>query len=254
MEIMHQKRISYWDNIKGLMIILVVFAHFLLSLPVRSSLLNNIIYFIYMFHMPVFVFVSGFFGKSINSRSWQSLGKLLFLYFIFNSFSGFFYGFDSLLIPKYSYWYLLALVVWRAVTPYIAAFKNIQILLLAIAVLAGFFPDIDNTLSLARIICFYPYYMAGYMLGDTKANDLCKQNYFVRFPRGLIVLVFAVVSAGVLEYFFNYTESSLEMFAYGDICTDAIARIGLYIVAFSVIFALGPWFLKLCTISTLLCE
>ena len=238
MEIMHQKRISYWDNIKGLMIILVVFAHFLLSLPVRSSLLNNIIYFIYMFHIPVFVFVSGFFGKSINSRSLQSLGKLLFLYFIFNSFAGFFYGFDSLLIPKYSYWYLLALVVWRTLTPYIAAYKNIQIFLLGIALLAGFFPSIDNTLSLARIICFYPYYMAGYLLGDTKANYLCKQKYFVRLRRGLAVLAFAVISAGVFQYVFSYTENSLEMFAYADICTDAIARIGLYIVAFSVIFAL----------------
>ena len=58
------KRSAYWDNIKGFLILLVVFAHILFQLQDISFTINGIVDYIYMFHMPVFVFVSGFFGKS----------------------------------------------------------------------------------------------------------------------------------------------------------------------------------------------
>ena len=233
-----KQRISYWDNIKGLMIVLVVFGHVLLSLPKISAVSAHTLNFIYMFHMPVFVFISGFFGKSTHARSWQALGKLLFLYFIFNSSMGLFYGFESLLIPKYSYWYLLCLIVWRALTPCIAGFKRIPFFLLVIALFAGFFDDIDNTFSLARMICFYPYYMAGYLLSEAKAREVYEKPYPVRAMRGVALLVGAAILAAGLEAHFHYTESALEMFPYVNFSSDAFARIGLYAVAFTAIWAL----------------
>ena len=235
---MPNHRISYWDNFKGLLIVLVVFAHILLSLPIHSNVLDHVIDFIYMFHMPAFVFISGFFGKSERARSWQSLGKLLFLFFIFNSFMGFFYGLEPLFVPKYSYWYLLALVVWRVLTPYLASFASIQIFLLAVALLAGFFSSIDNTFSLARVICFYPYYMAGYLLSHQQAQNLATQPYIKRLGRGVLFLAVAAVSAVWLESLFHYSNESLQMQAYTNLSNGAIARLGLYAVAFTAILSL----------------
>ena len=78
------KRSLYWDHIKGFLILLVVFAHVLYQLR-ASGYIDATVDYIYMFHMPAFVFVSGYFGKSENSRNFRNIFKLIFLYFIFNS-------------------------------------------------------------------------------------------------------------------------------------------------------------------------
>ena len=61
-------RSNSWDNIKGLLILLVVFGHCLWDLQDRhwNDLIVDGIYF---FHMPAFVFVSGYFSKSERSRT-----------------------------------------------------------------------------------------------------------------------------------------------------------------------------------------
>ena len=105
-----KQRNVYWDNIKGFLMLLTVFAHILYQLQGSSEIINSIVDYIYMFHMPAFVFVCGYFGKSEHSRSFEAIIKLIFLYFIFNSIMGFIYGFGSLLQPMYSYWFLLALI------------------------------------------------------------------------------------------------------------------------------------------------
>ena len=57
------------NNIKGLLMLLTVFAHILYQLQDKSSAVNATVDCIYMFHMPAFVFVSGYFGKSERSRN-----------------------------------------------------------------------------------------------------------------------------------------------------------------------------------------
>ena len=100
-----KQRSAYWDNIKGLLMLLTVFAHILFQLQDRSKIINTTVDLIYMFHMPAFVFISGYFGKSERSHSFESILKLILIYFIFNSIMGFMYGFTSVLQPMYSFWY-----------------------------------------------------------------------------------------------------------------------------------------------------
>lgn len=62
---MTKERVHFFDNLKGILIFLVVFGHFALPVHSASDTLNALYGFIYIFHMPLFVFVSGFFAKSI---------------------------------------------------------------------------------------------------------------------------------------------------------------------------------------------
>ena len=48
------KRSAYWDNIKGFLILLVVFAHILFQLQDISFTINGIVDYIYMFHNKMF--------------------------------------------------------------------------------------------------------------------------------------------------------------------------------------------------------
>ena len=62
-----------YDNMKGILVFLVVFGHFLELCP--ATLQKNILYLvIYSFHMPAFLFFSGFFAKYHPAAwdSWQS--------------------------------------------------------------------------------------------------------------------------------------------------------------------------------------
>ena len=231
-EIRH--RSQYWDNIKGILIYLVVFAHILYQLQGKSVLINSIVDYIYMFHMPAFVFVSGYFGKSEHSRSAESIIRLVFLYFIFNSIMGFIFGFGSLLEPMYSYWYLIALVVWRLTAHHVAKFRDINLILLTIAIFAGFFPSVNNTFSVARIIAFYPYYMIGYQLSSEENDTLLQTAYRKRLLKGIS----ALAAAGTLAFFayglFKYSDDALLMDGYSE-SVDSLGRIALYIIAFLMI-------------------
>ena len=84
-------RINMIDNIKGILIFSVVFGNFLYnySFKVPNSLENKIVNYLYSFHIPSFVFWSGFLSKSDNSRSFKSIIKLILIYIIFNFSHGF---------------------------------------------------------------------------------------------------------------------------------------------------------------------
>ncbi|MBR1731122.1 MAG: hypothetical protein IJ725_01645, partial [Ruminococcus sp.] len=58
-----KERDYLWDNIKALLIFFVVAGHVLEMNPLHTDLAVNIDLFIYSFHMPAFVFASGFFAK-----------------------------------------------------------------------------------------------------------------------------------------------------------------------------------------------
>lgn len=232
-----KERNNYWDNIKGILMLLTVFAHILYQLQDRAPVLNCIVDCIYMFHMPAFVFVCGYFGKSDHSRSAESIIKLIFLCFIFNSLMGFIYGFKSLLEPVYSYWFLIALIIWRLTAHYIAKFREIMLILIIVSLFAGFFPDIDNTFAAARIIAFYPFYMWGYLLTKEKSEALETAVYTPRLIRGLLLLFGAA-----LVSFFTYNSLILSdddylMAAYS-YPMGVVNRIAIYTISFLAVLTL----------------
>ena len=234
---MNNTRSNYWDNIKGLLIFLVVFTHILFQIQDVSADINHVVDFIYLFHMPAFVFISGYFGKGERSRGFESIARLAFLFFVFNSLSGFYYGFSSLLRPMYSYWYLLALIVWRLTAHRIAAFRRITLILMGIALFSGFYSSIDNTLASARIIGFYPFYMAGYLLGRDESDAFVVREYRRRFILGVgLAVLFAGLGMGALAVF-EYQDSELQMGAYWS-PMGAFGRIAIFILAFLAIYVL----------------
>ena len=236
-KIENKHRSAYWDNLKGLLMFLTVFAHILFQLQSRSQAVNATVDIIYMFHMPAFVFISGFFGKSEHSHSYESILKLILLYFVFNSITGFIYGFDSLLQPVYSFWYLPALIVWRLTAHHIARFKEINLILLIVSLFIGFYSSVNNTFAAARIIGFYPYYMSGYLLSNEKSEALTAKKYPMRAAIGFAAAVAAALIAVGAYSYFGYSDNDLQMGSYIE-PVSAVGRIALYIIAFLAIYAL----------------
>ena len=113
-----KKRDPYFDNAKCILILLVVFGHFIEPMN-RNIMLKNIFIFIYLFHMPAFIFISGYFSKPKLIKD-KRIIKFLVLYTIFqlifvafNNFIGLDIRKYDLLVPTYVYWYIFAMVVWN---------------------------------------------------------------------------------------------------------------------------------------------
>ena len=229
---MKNKKNIYW-NIGGIIIFLVVLTQCLYEIH-SIALIRKIVDIISMVHIPVLVFIAGCVENNEKSRSILSIIQLGFLYFIMNSIMGFVYGFELLLEPVYSCWYLLALVVWRIVTPSLTKFKNIVLLLVAISLFAGFYSSIDNTFAIGRIISFYPFYMAGHLFNEKKIYDIHRMKVSKRFLFGGIAFIGTIASGFVACNFLGYSDTGFLMEGYVE-SIEVIGRGFMFLTAFLAI-------------------
>ena len=192
-----QEKLRYYifDNFKGILIFTVVFAHFLWSYSTqnRNTLSRKLVVFIYFFHMPAFIFISGFL-TSKNSEQISNSFKLLILYYIFNFSFGIiihFYTNSYIIIfrPYYSYWYLLSLFYWRISINYIYRLEFIFILSLLICLLVGYLDFFSNILSIVRTFTYLPFFLFGYLISKTG-----KFKNFLKWKKSTIKFIFFFVS------------------------------------------------------------
>lgn len=162
------------DNVKACLIMLVVLGHFLELIPQQRFLYL----FIYTFHMPVFLFLSGYFAKFDRKKL---VFGLIVPYFIFQTL---YQCFDAWIIksaeveltytrPWWIIWYLLTMITYYFLIPLIDTEKKIyQTAVLVVAIvaslMAGFDKTIGYTMSLSRTLSFFPYFAAGFYMRKEK--------------------------------------------------------------------------------------
>lgn len=115
-----EERVDYFDNLKGLLIFLVVLGHFLeiMLTNSKSTLVKSAYLYIYCFHMPLFVFVSGYLSKK-SKDSDMTIVKLFVVFILFQILQ---YLLDlafnpqshlNIIVPKFGLWYFLSLALWK---------------------------------------------------------------------------------------------------------------------------------------------
>jgi fucose 4-O-acetylase-like acetyltransferase len=162
------------DNARGLLIILVVAAHLLESLMETSSLARTTYAFVYSFHIPAFVVVSGYLSRS--DLTWPRFRALVLSiilpYLILELlYTGVDYVVFSrsrfaptLLTPYWLLWYLPSLFMWRLALPVLSRLKYPLLTAALVAVLAGVFPQVGMWMSLSRTLVFLPFFVLGSVL------------------------------------------------------------------------------------------
>ena len=197
-----KKRYLFLDNYKGILNFLVVLGHFLFTYSLNlgaNSLADIVNTFIHIFHMPAFVFCSGYLSKSENSRSKNAILKLVLYYVIFNSLMfAYRYIVDGvsgrLLTPYQTVWYLLALIGWRLLIGDIAKIKGIIPICIAITLLCGFWSDLGtNILGIRRMIAFFVYFLIGYKMNpEIIENFLDNRKRSTCILGGLAAIIFSI--------------------------------------------------------------
>jgi fucose 4-O-acetylase-like acetyltransferase len=171
------------SNVKGVLIFLVVFGH--VFEPFRDQYFG-LYAFIYAFHMPLFIFVSGYFAKRVKI---SKIVNLMLLYLIFQTlFNGYFYllgNGDSFTYetPQFHLWYLVSLGIWYTIAILLKKSKiNKCVVLVTISGVAfgsrWYLDDIvlwassyyehasSFTLSYQRTLTFAPFFFIGYYMSQ----------------------------------------------------------------------------------------
>jgi fucose 4-O-acetylase-like acetyltransferase len=213
-----KERDHLFDNMKFILILLVVFGHICFTnrnIPSMAGLTNMI----YTFHMPLFIFVSGYFSKSVKTHRKSDILHLLVPYIIiellnyaYTSLTGLGEGKLNMLTPTYQNWYLLALFFWRLLTPYFKLFKRHTAITGAfvIALTVGFFNGFSNFLALYRVFYFLPFFILGYYCADLKLV----LDKFKKY-KTLFIVFFCLVMIAVFTLSFMKTKLAvILLFAY----------------------------------------
>ncbi|MFO7690098.1 MAG: acyltransferase family protein [Cryobacterium sp.] len=168
-----KERVPLWDNARWLAITLVVVGHAILKLIGESDTAYATYLFIYAFHVPLFVAVSGYFAKSGPPDTRQLsrlLTDLVFPYVIFETIwttvrwllgGSFRLDYSS---ASWTLWFLLALVVWRILLPYLVLLRYPLVVSVLLSLGAGYVDQIDSTFALSRTIGLLPFFVFGWKL------------------------------------------------------------------------------------------
>lgn len=213
-----RKRDSYIDNLKIILIFLVVVTHYAgmyIDVPSMQSIYNAFCSFL----MPEFIFITGYLSKKIVSQRKSDIINVLVPYLllqayhlIFTKMTGLGNGSFNITIPTFQNWYLLALFIWRLLVPYFHFFNKTAaiIAVFAISLLIGFIPQFDKFLALHRAIFYLPFFVLGYFCIDIK-NIIAR---FHRFKPLFILLFFCSIAAIILLSYFSKKISYLITYAY----------------------------------------
>ena len=164
-------RIALFDNIKGLLIILVVVGHVAHPVHNDNETLSCIFDVIYLFHMPLFVFVSGLFAKHAkNERGEVNPNRILsfvLLAFLYQLALMLIDGEELTLVGLCQFtsapWYLLAMAYWYAAAPTLMrlGWRRGMALSLALSYASGLVDLSDGLLAISRSLAFLPWFAAG---------------------------------------------------------------------------------------------
>lgn len=246
-----KKRIALWDNLKFLLIIFVVIGHYTQQFRADNETLQRIYVFIYSFHMPIFIFVTGLFSKkAVDEKNIKKVLPYLtcffattLILFITRALLGWAPVFE-LFSPSGISWYLMSMFFMFLITMLIKDYKPqyIFVLSLIIGVMCGFVQtENPDFFTWMRTLTFYPFFCLGY-ISDREKIEKATNKISIK-----ITAVIFFVSIYLLIYFYpkqankisrlntaRHTFSELGRFApYG-----WELRLLTYAISFAAIFLL----------------
>ena len=173
-----KQRDADYCNLKFIWIFLVVYGHLIEGRLEESLLFSQIYRVIYAVHMPLFLFLSGFFMKG-EAGCLRSARQMFSYYAVLQAAivmwaALYSKGEYSFFVPAWHLWYLLSLgcmavvgFFWYRLIAYFPGADSplVKLIVLSGAVLfacaAGNIPSIGRFLSLSRTIVFLPYFLGG---------------------------------------------------------------------------------------------
>ncbi|UYM03735.1 acyltransferase family protein [Solicola gregarius] len=246
-------RDPFLDNARYWVMLLVVVGHFLTALLALDEA-RAAYRWIYLFHMPVFILISGYLGRRYSGTPREvrrMVGTLVVPYLLVEIGLEAFEAWLAdeplslhVLEPEWLTWFIAALFVWRLTTPIWRAVRWPIPVAIGCSLVGGLAP-VSDVLAIPQIIGYLPFYVVGMQL---------RREHFERL-RDLRVRIGALAVLGAAAYACvqepehwtmswlywrdAYSESPLDAGALDGIATrGALLAIGFVLAA--AVLALVP--------------
>jgi fucose 4-O-acetylase-like acetyltransferase len=238
-------RDPWFDNAKMALVLLVVVGHSWTLLP-HTTLNDHLYDFLYAWHVPAFVLVTGYLSRSFSyepRRLWQLVRTVVVPYVVFECALALFRIYvggeqleDLFRDPHWPMWYLSALFFWRLMTPAFTRMPALVAITVAVAIslVAGLYAG--DTLDMARVLGLLPFFVLG--LTATKERLERLREPWVRNAALLVFLAIAVVTTWTDQL--AQTEWLYYRSQYGELDV-ADGRALLTRAVLLVIGTLGAW-------------
>lgn len=245
-----KKRDYQIDNIRGILLFLVVFGHALELLKISSPITAYVYNFIYMFHMPVFIFITGFLAKNVEKGRQSAFRQLFIPFLLFNSIWNLIQVISmriveipldspasfSFLNPGWALWFILALFLWKTLLPDLLKIKNIFAVVLVVGIFSRLFTEFNIFLSLSRFLVFSPYFIGGYLFNRAGLDKFRKIKWYIPALIIIAVLIFNYFFTFHTQYptEFLWADRSFSFFSQSTLVSIFLGSI-LYVVGFSFV-------------------
>ncbi len=182
-----RERSSYLDNVKSVLIFFVVIGHFAEVAVSHSDIFKAIFLWLYSFHMPLFIFITGYLSKNSvtdKDRVFKRAFEYFTLYFfmkILMFFTRYFAeGNKTFYILKESSvpWYLLAIAIMCVASYFLRSLNKSAVLILSVllALFAGYDKTTGDFLVLSRTLVFFPFFQLGLMCDEKHLNRIANNK------------------------------------------------------------------------------
>ncbi|GGE52369.1 putative membrane-bound acyltransferase YkrP [Pullulanibacillus camelliae] len=195
------ERDAYFDNARIFLILFVVMGHLITPIKADSDLLYALYKFIYLFHMPAFILISGFFSKGFDRPGYvkKVFKKTLIPYAFFQLIYCIFYyatGYEDQLTlklfdPHWTLWFLMSLFFWNLLLKLFAKLPYALPIAFALGIAVGYVPFFGSYLSIDRTFTFFPIFLLGYML-NKKDFLILRRSTFKWISIPVLIGIFAV--------------------------------------------------------------
>lgn len=207
-----------FDNVKFILIFMVVFGHLLRITDFGRHDGEWFYSFIYSIHMPLFIFFSGWFAKFNRRKIVFQLGYLYILmqmlYLLFDHcileeepYLTMVYQFTT---PYWLLWYLMISIFYYLLIPFIDTDEKrkqscVVIICFMLSLISGYESEVGYYLALGRFFSFLPFFVLGYY---AKKNQMQLMSPAGKTKRILLISGFIML----VIYFMKFNSLNPEIF------------------------------------------
>ena len=197
------------DNLKALLIICVLVGHVLEKYIENQIIWKGVYGCIYLFHMELFIFTTGFFSKNAIKSNKTAIRNYLFPYILFNLIAyivkflidG---NWDlSWINPAWSMWYLFIIFLYRYTLKYIIRIPFHFLISIILSLVVSIF-NFKNDL-IFRFFAYLPFFLLGYHMQENHILKIRKIKPFISCS--VLIMIFGFVAYNII-----FKDSMVSLF------------------------------------------
>jgi fucose 4-O-acetylase-like acetyltransferase len=194
--------------------------------------IKYLMYFIYIFHMPCFIFVSGYLAKRMNEGGKLRADKILAIFWMYllfkfgNVLIGYIFGQEvklDLFRDQSAPWYLFALGIWYLLIPFLERIKTSYLIAgtFLLGLFAGYINSINSIMSLSKVIVFLPFFVLGFCTSG-------KLDIFLNKKLRLQALILLIAVLSGVAIFWEHIKPFTNILYGGSPYRDALGKLAAY--------------------------